>query len=87
MTIAYKVAVIGTGFAERVQLPGFQRHPRFNLVALAARDAERTREVAEEFGIKRWYTDWREMLAAGGFDLLSITAPPHLHREMTLAAF
>lgn len=83
----YNVAVIGTGFAERVQLPGFQRHPRFDVTAVAARDPENTQRVAQKFGVERWYTDWREMLAAGGFDLLSITPPPHLHCEMTLAAF
>ncbi|MBA3533019.1 MAG: Gfo/Idh/MocA family oxidoreductase [Ardenticatenales bacterium] len=87
MASTYNVAVIGTGFAERVQLPGFQRHPRFNLVALAARDPEGTRSAAERFAIARWYTDWREMLGEGGIDLLCITTPPHLHYEMTMAAF
>ncbi|UCE35674.1 MAG: Gfo/Idh/MocA family oxidoreductase [Deltaproteobacteria bacterium] len=87
MTTSCDVAIIGTGFADSVQIPGFQLHPRFNVVAIAARDPNRTRKVAEKFGIERWYTDWRELVAAGDFDLLSIVTPPHLHCEMTLAAF
>lgn len=82
----YTVAVIGTGFAERVQLPALRRHARFEPVALAARDPENTARVAQKFGVARWYTDWREMVAEGGFDALSITAPPHLHHEMVMAA-
>lgn len=86
MPIIYKVAIIGTGFATNLQIPGFQRHARFDVVALAARDPERTQNVARRFNIKRWYTDWREMIAEGGFDVLSVVTPPHLHHEMTLAA-
>jgi predicted dehydrogenase len=85
MSATYKVAVIGTGFAKDVQIPAFQRHPRFNVVAIAARDPMRTRDVAGKFGVERWHTDWREMVAEGGFDLLSVVTPPHLHCEMTLA--
>lgn len=86
MTTSYNVAIVGTGFAEAVQIPGFQRHPRFNVVAVAARNPDRTREVAGKFGIERCYTDWREMIEAGDFDLVSIVTPPHLHCEMTLSA-
>jgi predicted dehydrogenase len=87
MAAVYRVAVIGTGFAERVQIPGFQRHPRFEVVALAARDPEKTEEVAHRFGIERWYSEWRQMIEKGGFDVVSITPPPHLHHQMALAAF
>jgi predicted dehydrogenase len=82
----YKVAIIGTGFAERVQIPGFQQHSRFDIVAIAGKNPEHTREVAKKFGIKQWYTEWHELLAKGNFDLVSIVTPPHLHCEMTLAA-
>ena len=87
MSDTYNVAIIGTGFAVPVQIPGFKHHPRFNVVAIAARDLRRTQEFSKKAGIKRWYTDWREMIEAGGFDLLSIVTPPHLHCEMSLAAF
>ena len=81
-----RVGIIGTGYAEQILIPGFQCHPRFRAVALAARDPRRTEAAADKQGIKRWYTDWREMIAQGGFDLLAIATPPHLHHKMTLAA-
>jgi predicted dehydrogenase len=86
MTVIHRVGVIGTGYAEQVLIPGFQRHPHFQVVALAARSPEHTPIVAGKHSIERWYTDWREMIAVGGFDLLAITTPPYLHREMALAA-
>lgn len=86
MATRYKVGVIGTGFAEKVQLPALQRHPRFEPVALAARDPEQTRATAERFAIGRWYTDWEAMIAEGGFDLLLICTPTYLHHPMTMAA-
>jgi len=88
MPPVYRVAVIGTGFSDQVQIPGFRLHPRFEVVAVAGRNAGRTQAVAEKFGLAKWYTDWREMIGKGkmDFDAVSIVTPPHLHREMTLAA-
>jgi len=82
----YKVAIIGTGFAERVQIPGFQRHPRFDIIAIAGQDPKHTQEVAKKFGIEQWYIDWHKLVATGNFDLLSVVTPPYLHCEMALAA-
>jgi predicted dehydrogenase len=84
--ITYRVGIIGTGYAEQVIIPGFQRHPRFLVTALAARDPRRTEAAARKHGIERWETDWRALIREGGLDLLAIATPPHLHREMTLAA-
>ncbi len=89
MAVIYNVAVIGTGFANQVQIPGFQYHARFKVVAVAGRNSNRTQAVATTFAIKKWSTDWREMLLKGrkDFHVVSIVTPPYLHREMTLAAF
>src|SRR5437016_11475155 len=56
-----RVAIIGTSFGRLVQVPGFQRHPGFELVAIAGRDAEKTARIAAELGIPQGYGDWREM--------------------------
>ncbi len=32
------------------------------------------------------YTDWQEMLAAGGFDVVAVATPLHLHRDMVVTA-
>ena len=81
-----RVAVIGTSFASSVQIPGFQRCPGVEVVAVASGREERARQVAERFGIPRAHGDWRRLLDEVDCDLVSVVTPPYLHHEMTLAA-
>lgn len=82
----YRVALFGTSFARTVQAPGFQRHPGFELVAIAGSDAEKTRRIAGELGVPSGYGDWRELLAREKVDLVSIATPVDLHHPMMMAA-
>ena len=81
-----RVAVIGTSFASKVQIPGFRRCSGVDVVAVASARVERARQTAEQFGIPRAFGDWRRMLDVVECDLVSIVTPPYLHHEMTLAA-
>ena len=58
----YRVALFGTSFARTVQVPGFQRHPGFELVAIAGSQLDKTRRIAGELGIPGAYDDWRQLL-------------------------
>ena len=49
-------------------------------------DPARTREAVQRFGFERETNDWREVLADPEVEVVSITAPNWLHREMCLAA-
>ena len=42
--------------------------------------------AARQFGFARATTDWRELVADPEIDIISITAPNALHKEMALAA-
>ena len=46
----------------------------------------RTREATQRFGFARETGDWREVLADPEVEVVSITSPNWLHREMCLAA-
>jgi predicted dehydrogenase len=81
-----RVAVIGTGFGARVQLPGFLGHADTNVVALCGRSEEKTRSIAANYGVRAVYTDYEQMLVDVEPDLVSIVTPPNLHAPMTLAA-
>jgi len=48
--------------------------------------AERTQSKAEEFGFERWTTDWRTLVSDPSVEVVAITTPNHLHREMAVAA-
>jgi len=82
--VAVKVAVIGTGWADRVQIPAFQA-AGLEVVGLAGRDPEKTARVARAHGVPFWTGDWRELLETDA-GLISVTSPPKLHKEQALAA-
>jgi predicted dehydrogenase len=82
-----RVAVIGTGFGGRVQLPGFLSHPETLLVALCGTQEQKTKEIAAQYGVKAVYTDYEQMLVDVRPDLVSVTTPPKWHNPMAVAAF
>ena len=81
-----RVAILGTSFGRLVQAPAFQRHPGFELVAIAGRDREKTSRIAGELGVAAAYDDWRELLRRESPDVVSIVTPVFLHHPMMVAA-
>ena len=81
-----RVAIIGTGFGRSVHAVAFQRHPGFELVAIAGSREEKTRQIAADLGVPGAFGDWRRMLDEVKPDLASIVTPPELHHPMMLAA-
>jgi predicted dehydrogenase len=82
----FRVVILGAGFGRTVQAPAFQRHPAFELAALAGSNAERTRAFAAELGIVDSDSDWRSLLARVKPDLVSVATPVDLHHPMAMAA-
>src|SRR5215211_3029582 len=80
------VAIIGTGFARKVQLPSFAACEDAELVSVASGSLDNARATAEEFGMRHLTDDWRETVSRDDVDLVCITTPPKLHLEMTLFA-
>ena len=87
------IGLIGTGFMGKAHAVAFNAvsavfgdivRPRLRL--LCDVDPERTKTKAEEFGFERWTTDWREVVSSPAVDVVAITTPNHLHREMAVAA-
>ena len=76
------VAVVGTGFGQKVHIPGFQHHPRTELVAVYNRDLTKAKEIADEHKIYYAYSDLDKILALTEVDAVSISTPPFLHYEM-----
>jgi predicted dehydrogenase len=80
------VGIIGTGFARKVQIPAFAECEGVELVSVTSGHVENARAAAEEFGFRHFTGDWRETVGRDDVDLVCITTPPNLHKEMTLAA-
>jgi len=87
------IGVIGTGFMGRCHaaayaaaagLFGLARRPALRV--LADIDGARAAALGREFGFVRATADWRELVADPGVEVVAITTPNHLHKEMALAA-
>lgn len=78
------IAIIGTGFARRVQIPAFSMCENTRVVSVASGSLENAEATAKEFDIPHFTADWRESVARDDVDLVCITTPPNLHREMAL---
>ncbi len=80
------IAVIGTGFARKVQIPAFLKCDGVHIASVASGSLENARATAEECGAKHFKDNWRETVVLDDVDLVCITTPPNFHREMTMLA-
>jgi len=80
------VGIIGTGFARKVQIPAFLACEGARIVSVSSGSEANARSTAEEFAVGHFSGDWRDTAAHADVDLVCITTPPKLHREMTLFA-
>ncbi|MBE9046928.1 Gfo/Idh/MocA family oxidoreductase [Pleurocapsales cyanobacterium LEGE 10410] len=76
------VAVVGTGFGQKIHIPGFQHHPRTEVVAVYNRDLSKAKEIADKNQIYYAYNDLNKILSLLEVDAVSISTPPFLHYEM-----
>ena len=87
------VGLIGTGFMGKAHALAYRSVravmgdvPGVRLVALAETPEAKAQEMAAQFGFARATADWRDLIADPAIQIVSITTPNGLHREMALAA-
>ena len=76
------VAVVGTGFGQKIHIPGFQHHHRTKVVAVHNRDLATAQAVASKYDIALGSDNLAEILALPEVTAVSVTTPPFLHYEM-----
>ncbi|MDQ3041468.1 MAG: Gfo/Idh/MocA family oxidoreductase [Acidobacteriota bacterium] len=81
-----RIGIVGTGFAKTVQIPAFQKCEGAEIVSVSSAHIENAERVARDFNIKHFTGDWRETVEIEAVDLVCITTPPVLHKEITLLA-
>lgn len=86
MSARVGIGMIGTGFARRVQIPAFLACEDARIVSVASGTFANAEATASEARAGHFTADWRETAAHPGVDLVCITTPPSLHREMALFA-
>lgn len=87
MTNKLRVGIVGAGFiGVKGHLPGYQRHPGTEVMAICDENGERARDLANEHAIPRIFTDYGEMLLSADLDVVSVCTPNALHAPVTIAA-
>lgn len=80
------VAVMGTGFGQKVHIPGFQIHHRTRLEAVYHPDAQKAQAIAAQYDIPHACHTVEQVMALSTVDAVSIATPPFLHLSMAKSA-
>ena len=87
------VAIIGTKFMGKVHSHAWSSVPKFFEVPIkpvlkvaCGRDEQATREFAQTWGWEEIETDWRKVVERPDIDIIDISTPTYLHRDMAVAA-
>src|SRR5579864_3561634 len=87
------IGLVGYGFMGRTHSNAFHQVNHFFdleyqpvLKAVCARDADKARAFAAQWGYESVETDWRKLAARNDIDLIDIASPNNTHAEIAIAA-
>jgi predicted dehydrogenase len=79
--------LIGCGDIARKRVaPALRDHPNCELVAVSRARFELAESFAKEFGARRWYDTWEELIGDEEVDAVYIATPVHLHAAQAIAS-
>lgn len=89
-----RIGLVGYGFMGRTHsnaynrisdfFPDLEYHPV--LKAVCARNVERVKAFADQWGYESIETDWRKLIAREDIDAIDICTPNNMHAEIAIAA-
>ncbi len=87
------IGIVGYGFMGRTHSNAFLQAPRFFdlpyrpvLKAVCARNTERAKGFAENWGYQSIESDWRTLIERKDIDLIDVASPNDTHAEIAIAA-
>src|SRR5215475_3115371 len=79
--------LIGCGDISRKRVaPALRSISNRHTIAVSRARVDLAGAFADEFGARRWYGDWRELIADDEIDAVYIATPVYLHAEQAVAA-
>jgi predicted dehydrogenase len=82
-----KWGLIGAGdIARRRIAPALHDLPDCELVSVSRSRSNLAESFAKEFGVRKWFADWRDLIADDEIDAVYIATPVFLHAEQAIAA-
>lgn len=83
-----RIGLIGCGgIARSMHAPALAAVPDIEIAAICDVDEACTAQVADKYGIKQVFSDYREMIEKADIDAVDICTPNFLHLPPALAAF
>src|SRR6476659_11464779 len=90
---ALNIGMVGYGFMGRTHSNAFAQAPHFFdlgykpvLKTICARNADKAKDFAEQWGYESSVTDWRKLVDDKSIDLIDIASPNDTHMEIAIAA-
>src|SRR3954469_13804414 len=87
------IGIVGYGFMGRTHSNAFLQAPRFFdlprrpvLKAVAARNEDRVKAFAANWGYESYATDWRDLVNRADIDVIDIASPNDTHHDIAIAA-
>jgi predicted dehydrogenase len=79
------VAIVGTGFGQKIHIPGFQHHHHTEVVAVYHHHLGQAKAIADTHHIPYGDNNLERILNLPEVDVVSISTPPFLHYKMAKA--
>ncbi len=73
---------LGAGYFAPFQYEAWTRIPEAQIAAIYNRTEDRAQRILRDYGVPRYYGDWREMIDKEQPDFVDIITPPETHEEM-----
>ncbi|MEO7017638.1 MAG: Gfo/Idh/MocA family oxidoreductase [Leifsonia sp.] len=81
-----RAGVIGLGWAGQQHMEAYASLPGVELVAIAGMEDAARAALGEQYGLTRLYSDWKELVADGDLDVVSVAVPTFLHAPIAVGA-
>jgi predicted dehydrogenase len=84
--VTLRIGIIGAGIMGRGHAEVLAAHPDATVTAVASRTLAHAQELADSVGTATAFADYRDLIASGRVDAVSITTPDDLHAEVMIEA-
>jgi len=81
-----KAAIIGCGLVSSAHAAGYLEDEKAELVAVCDIQRDKVEAMARDFGVRKKFLDYNDLLKDKEIDMVDICTPPYLHATMTVAA-
>jgi predicted dehydrogenase len=82
-----RIGVLGAGnWARSAHIPGWQRDPRCELVAICDVDRARADDLRAALRIPEATDDWQRLVSRADLDVIDVVTPSATHHELAVAA-